>query len=90
MPKREDETWLNVNPPLAKQKRKKYPYPASMDCPACGNFSMYYSDEQRKYRCMNEQCQIEGDTLEDVLAKVARHEEEQRELWKQIRQGEGE
>jgi hypothetical protein len=90
MPKREDETWLNVNPPLTKSNRKRYPYLASMECPACGNLSMYYSDEHRKYRCMNEQCQIEGETLEDILAKVAKHREEQEAFWKQIRQSEGE
>lgn len=65
MPNREDETWLNMNPHpencsctecIRKRKRIKYPYPAEFECPACGNISLYFSDDLLKFKCMHEIC----------------------------------
>lgn len=81
MPKREDETWLNVNPSPLKRKGKIYPYPASIECPSCGNFSLYYSDELAKYRCMHESCQAEGKTLKELIAQKARRDEQLKSIF---------
>jgi len=94
MPNREDETYLNLNPhpPTCKcpqcikeSKKRRYPYPASIECPACGHFSLYYSNEKAKYRCMNEQCQAEGQTLKEIRDRKAQLDEQLKNLWEQLK-----
>ena len=73
MPKREDETWRNTHPPacsctecVANRKKSRFPYPASIECPACGNISLYYSEKECIYKCINEECLITGETLTEI------------------------
>lgn len=72
MSNREDETWLNINPHpencscaecTRKRKRKPYHYPAEFECPACGNISLYFSDDLATFRCMNDICALHSQEL---------------------------
>lgn len=90
MPNREDERWFNLNPHpssctcpqcLKDKQKRSYPYPASMDCPACGQFSLYYSDILKKYRCINEQCQVEGQTLKEIEDRTTQRDKKLKNLW---------
>lgn len=90
MSNREDETNLNINPHpptctcpecVKKKKRVKYPYPAEIECPSCGNISMYFSDQKSVYRCMNENCLAEGKTLKEISDRKADREKIFKNLW---------
>jgi hypothetical protein len=90
MSNREDETWLNINGHadtcscpdcLKKRKRIKYPYPAELECPVCGNISMYYSDQLAIFKCNNEKCKVEGKTLQEIAVKKAQTDKRLKDLW---------
>jgi len=78
MPSRKDETWLNIHPHpptcschdcVLSRNKRRYPYPASLECPYCGHLSLYHSDKLTKYICMNEHCKSEGKTLKEISDK---------------------
>lgn len=79
VPNREDETTANIKHPFSCRCRDchrrivvKYPYPAELECPACGNISMYHSEELNTYRCLNTTCQAEAKTLEAIAVRKAK------------------
>jgi hypothetical protein len=90
MPSREDETFLNMNPHpsscncpecVKKRKRIKYPYPAEIECPSCGNISLYFSDRKKIYRCVHEHCLAEGKTIEEISERKAKRDRIFKRLW---------
>ena len=91
MPSRKEERELNINPHpstctcpqcISERKKRNYPSPASIECPACGHLSVYYSDPKSKYVCMNQQCQSEGETLKEIRDKKKQREQQLKNLWK--------
>jgi hypothetical protein len=46
---------------------------------------MYYSDGQKKYKCMNEHCLAEGETLMEVREAKARRDAQLKGLWEQLK-----
>jgi hypothetical protein len=61
----------------------KYPFPASIKCPACGHISIYYHEKHAKYLCLNENCGAEDIAFEKILDKKARLKKQLRDLWEQ-------
>jgi hypothetical protein len=81
MPKREDETWLNIHPhppactctvcvkkKLGASKDEaysRYGTPAT-ECPVCERQSLIYNNREAKYQCLNDKCNISGETLTEI------------------------
>jgi hypothetical protein len=61
----------------------KYPFPASIKCPACGHISLYYHEKLDKYLCLNESCGAEGKAFEEILDRKALVKKQLQDLWKQ-------
>lgn len=55
-----------------------------MECPSCGNISMYFSDQKSVYRCVHEQCLVEGKTVEEIAERKVKHDEMLKNLWEQF------
>jgi len=81
MPKREDETWLNIHPHpptcncdkctkerslrVGEQDYSSCGYP-TVECPICGCQSVFYNGKKSQYECLNTKCNAKGKTLGEI------------------------
>jgi hypothetical protein len=93
MPNREDESYLNEHGHspncscpecIRKRKRIPYPFPAEFECPACGNISLYFSDNLAKYKCVHEPFKAEGKTIKEIADKKAKIDKQMKDIFNQL------